>query len=134
MAGDLKFGAVLFWKGFRFPDGGSSDKLLIVLGAKQGHDMIAVLCTSQPRHGKLTEGCHSDLGYYFVPKGRHGHPKDTWVQLYRIVILSAADAVKAAFAAELRVQANLPADLAAGIRNCLKATKDISAAEIALLE
>jgi hypothetical protein len=133
--GELKFGAVLFWQGFEFEDGGHSDKLLVVLGAKPGRNVICVLTTSKARGGQLPEGCHADKGYYFFRSGSYGWRKDTWVQLYRVVELTAADLLRASMSAgDLAVKRNLPTAVAAAIRNCIKGTKDISAAQIALLE
>lgn len=60
MAGDFRFGAIVAWDDFKFEDGGSSDKLLIILGAKTGHDVIAVLTTSKSPPKNLSPGCHAE--------------------------------------------------------------------------
>lgn len=119
MSGDFKYGAVVFWKNFEFDDGGKSDKLLIVLGARVGKPMLAVLTTSQQhRYGK-NPGCHASEGYFFIPAGGAAKfPKDTWVQLYRPLEIDAAKLLKVAFAKDANVISNLPQDVANGIRNC----------------
>ena len=135
MPGDLKFGAVLFWDGFIFENGGTSDKLLVLLGARPNKDMIAVLTTSRPPPRHLEPGCHAKEGYYVIPGGeKDWFREDTYVQLYRPVLISAPSAVKLGLEGKLRVNANLRPELAAAIRNCLKQSGDLPAAMKELLE
>lgn len=134
MAGELRFGAVLFWRGFEFADGGKADKLFIVLGARQGMNVVAVICTSQARGKKLEPGCHAAEGYYFIPEKRDGFPLDTWVELHRAFEFSAPKLVAAMLSKEMVMHSNLRQELAAAIRNCFKHSEDASEAQIALLE
>ena len=134
MAGEFKFGAVVYWDNFKFDNGGSSNKLLVVLGAKTGHNLIAVLTTSVPPPKNLPSGCHPGEGYYVFRAGEYGWPKDTWVQLYRPFIFSAAEVLSVAFSDEARTVRNLPQHIAAGIRNCLKQSPDLSPVAADLLE
>lgn len=132
--GDLRFGAVFFWRGFEFEDGGSSDKLLVLLGARQNLPYIAVLTTSQ-RYWPENVGCHAEDGYFFFRDGGTAKfSKDTWIDLRRVWEIHPAEIVKAALAKDVIVRWNLPQNDAAAIRNCLKRSKDISPYQITLLE
>lgn len=136
MPGVLEFGAVLFCEDFKFEDGGQSDKLLVVLGAKPGKNVIAALCTSKPQRGVSKEGCFAEKSIYHCKAGgKNGWPKDTWIQLYRLVELSAAELLKLALEKKkLETRANLPRETAAAIRNCAKQTQDVMPLQIELME
>jgi hypothetical protein len=136
MAGVLEFGAVLFCEDFKFEDGGESNKLLVVLGAKTGKNVIAALCTSKPKGGISTAGCFAVQGIYHCKAGgKDGWPKDTWVQLYRLVEMSATELLTLAMQKKtLKTVGNLTRDTAAAIRNCAKQTQDITALQIDLME
>lgn len=126
MAGNLKYGAVLFWKAFKFEDGGSSDKLLVVLGARQGKNFLACLTTSQPHSRKANPGCHAEEGYFFIPAGVAGFTKPTWIELNRPQEASSAEVLKACLAGDMHVITNLPQQLANEIRNCLARSPDLT--------
>jgi hypothetical protein len=135
MAGEFKFGAVLSWKRYVFDDGGTSDKLLIVLGAKAGKPWILALTTSRPPPKKYPPGCTAVDGMYFVPgDGKSFFKKDTWVQLYRPRVAQAAEIMKRSLASELTVIGNMPAQVANAIRNCLKQSEDVSPYHVSLLD
>lgn len=138
MGGTLEFGAVVKWEKFVFPDGGSSDKLLVILGAKQHKNYLAVITTSQSRRRPKDAGCqsHSEHGsFYFIPARTKGcFNTDTWIELWRPQEIDAAELLKKAFAKEAHVVFNLPKEVAAGIRNCLKLSPDVSDYQISLLE
>ena len=133
MAGDFGYGAVLSWKEFQFDDGGVSDKLLVVLGAKAGKNYLMVLTTSQPHGRESNPGCHADDGYFFIDAGSHGFPKATWLELYRPEEVDAATVVKGNFDGEIWVVANLAQQIANEIRNCLKRSPDITPHQLSLL-
>ena len=133
MAGDFGYGAVLGWNKFQFDDGGRSDKLLIVLGAKTGKNYLMVLTTSQ-HHGRGTNpGCHADDGYFFISAGKHGFSKDTWLELYRPIEVDAATLISGNFSGDIWVVANLAEQIANEIRNCLKRSPDITQHQVSLL-
>lgn len=134
MAKQFQYGAVLSWKGFVFDDGGSSDKLLVVLGAKQGKNLVGVLTTSQPRDRPVNPGCHIGDGYFSIKAGTAGFTKDTWVELYRPQEISMAEIVKGGLAGDIWAVENLPDQLTNEIRNCLKRSPDITGQQLDLLE
>jgi hypothetical protein len=135
MSGTFQYGAVVFWKGFEFEDGGSSNKLLVVLGAKTGQPIIAVLATSKAHRRKAVPGCHAIDGYFFIKGGGpEGFPKDTWLELNRPVEIAVALLVKSALTQDSHVQGNLPPQHTNEIRNCLKQSPDITPYQISLLQ
>lgn len=136
MTTSFTFGAVLHWEKFQFADGGEpKNKYLVVLGAKPGSDFILVLADSfKPKHAALALGCNDALGYYVVPSGGRDFFKlDTVIKL-RTQRTNAAELVLRGIEGEVRVVGNLSQALAAGIRNCLQKSPDISAEDIALLQ
>jgi hypothetical protein len=134
MSGNFKYGAVVAWDGFKFAGGGASDKLLVILGAKQGKEIIAVLATSK-QHGKRADpGCHAKDGYYFIPAKTASFPKDTWLELYRPQEIAPAELVKVSLKKEARVTDNLTSQMANAIRNCLKQCPDVTGHQLTLLE
>ena len=135
MSGALKFGAVLAWDGFQFPDGGSSDKLLVVLGAKHGRNVIAVLATSRPHGRNAKMGCYADAGYFTVTGGgKFWFALDTWIELRRPQEISKRDIAQGMVEKKVRVVGQLPPQIANAIRNCLKQSKDVTAHQLSLLE
>lgn len=134
MGGDFKAGAVLDWDDFRFDDGEQRDKLLIVLGAKQGHEVLLVLTTSKQHHRARNPGCHGVAGYYHAPKGSTKcFSKDTWVILKRPRRASAAELVRLSIEKKVRVMCNLDEQTTSAIKNCLRKGLDVSRTDLDLL-
>lgn len=133
-AGDFKVGAVLDWDQFPFEGRESKDKLLVVLGAKAGHDFLLVLATSQRHHRSFNPGCHLKEGYFFIPgTEKDFFTKDTWLILAEPQIASAAEIVAPSMKGSVRVIGNLREQLANAIRNCLGRIKDVSQVHLDLL-
>lgn len=81
----MRAGQILFWPDHEFDDGGTSDKLLVVLNEQRDGIHLAAYTTSQWRvHLSRTQGCHVGDGVFFIPKKVWGFSKDTWIQLYRV--------------------------------------------------
>jgi len=138
MGGKFCLGAVVKWPDFEFEDSGSSDKLLVILGAKPGQPIIAVLTTTKARGRPAVAGCHFEYengSFYFAKGGMSGSFKvDTWVELYRPQEIDPAAYHDREHQERAWVVFNLRPDFAAGIRNCLKRTPDISDYLISLLQ
>lgn len=138
MAGILCFGAVVKWLDFQFADGGSSDKLLVILGCKPGKSLLAVLTTTKGRGRPKAPGCqaeHEDGAFYFFPGGmKNCFREDTWVELYRPQEASAAAFASLVQDGKIHVVFNLDKGVAAGLRNCLKRSPDTSDHHMSLAE
>ncbi len=135
----VKYGTIVGWNKYKFPDGSESDKQLIILGSKQSQNIIAVLTTSKPRGRKPTPGCNAREGYFFIAAGgAERFSKDTWV-----VINDPQEIIRAEFEAKLNEvmskrdiwpERDLSSQCVNAIRNCLKQLIDISAHHLSLLE
>lgn len=138
MAGDFCFGAVVAWDGFVFEDGGQSDKLLVILGAKTGSQIIAALATTKAHGRPKKGGCvpdHDGGAFYYLQGGmKRSFKEDTWIELYRPQEIDAAQLLKVAMAKAARVIFNLDQSVAAGIRNCLKQSPDVTPYQLSILE
>lgn len=79
-----RLGEVYFVPDCKFPDGQSSNKLLIILGLNPIGDYVVLRTTSQARLRRTTPGCQNgdrEPGF-FIPQGTSQvFPLDTWVCL-----------------------------------------------------
>lgn len=135
----VKFGTVVGWVKWEFPNGIKADKYLIILGAKASMNLLAVLVTSQPHGRQPNPGCHAKEGYFFIKGGGpEKFPKDTWVVINDPQIINRTDLEsKLREIMSKRVvwpEWDLPTQIVAAIRNCLKQSDDVSAAHLALCE
>lgn len=135
----VKYGSVIFWTGFKFEDGQKGNKLLVILGAKNGANLLAVLATSQAHGRPKTRGCHTQHSCFFVPGGGpEGFDCDTWLELHRPQEIErkfiGTQAGLPEDKREIRTVLDLKPQFANEFRNCLKLSPDISAAQLALLE
>jgi hypothetical protein len=138
MTGKFCFGAVVKWFGYEFEDGDSSDKLLVILGAKPNCGIIAALTTSQHRGRPQAPGCQSGYergAFYYLPGGmKDSFKKDTWVELYRPQEIDPGGYAEAVKNGKCHIVFNLTAGVAAGIRNCMKLSPDTTPYQVSLLE
>lgn len=134
MSGSVSPGCVIHWKDYKFSDGETADKYLVILGCKQGSNYLAVVGTSKPHRKSFKAGCHHEAGYYHCPAGMTWFPRDTWLLLADPVELEPREFLKLAITDRaLTISGQLKPDIANGIRNCLKLCPDVSAGHIALL-
>lgn len=128
-------GCVIHWKDYVFDNGQTANKYLVIVGAKQGCNYLAVVATSQPRKRKFEPGCHATEGYYHIGGGGKDHfPKDTWLLVAEAVELTPAELVKRAMVEKtISIVGQLRGEIANALRNCLKRCPDVSPAQIALL-
>jgi hypothetical protein len=42
-------GTILHWKGFKFPDGATADKFLVIVGCQKGKNYLAIVATSKQK-------------------------------------------------------------------------------------
>lgn len=126
-------GCIFHWTEHTFSDGTKANKYFIILGAKQGSNYLAVICTSKQKKKQFVAGCHHKDGYYHIPGGgKDWFPKDTWV-LLEPQELSSAEFLKRAIDNEITLCGNLRTDIANAIRNCFKQCADVSEYHVSLL-
>lgn len=135
MNGELKLGAILHHKDFEFQDGSKKNKYLVVLGAQPDYDYLCVLTTSQQGKRGSERGCHhKPHTYFFIPAdGKNSFLRNTWLLLSSPVIISKAEMIKKGIENIIQTKDNLKQPLIGEIRNCLKASRDISKKQMQLL-
>jgi hypothetical protein len=123
----VQCGQVLFWPSHQFDDGGSSDKLLIVLNDQRDGLHLAAYTTSKFRAGLPDkEGCHTGEGIYFIPKNVWGFSKNTWVQLHRVKEYPVDHLENLYFKKTVRELRCLSAAAVAALANCYQRCPDSS--------
>jgi len=119
-------GDILRYERYQFVDGTERDKLFVVLNAANGQTPCLVLpTTSQPkRYLGAQKGCNPAKRVFFVPKNSEKcFWLDTYIQLPRVIPLSAAQLVQAAWASQVSVTGCLSPLCFAQLKNCLKKFK-----------
>ena len=127
MSGAVGPGSILFWEGFRFPNGAEADKLFVIVGAQTGRNYLAVITTSQQNGRNADPGGNPKGGYFHIRgDGKNWFNKDTWLLFEAPVELSAADFLAATKDKTIIVKGNLRDDLTNRICNCMKKCDDVS--------
>ena len=119
---NYKYGDVIYWRNYRFDDGITGNKLLIVLSKPEGSSKcVSALTTSVPPPFDLVAGCNEQPRTMFkISQGTCKLKKETIVQLYRAEIY-----VLEPFSQDIKILFNLGANLTGQIKNCLKRAIDI---------
>ncbi|WP_186079162.1 hypothetical protein [Burkholderia gladioli] len=75
-------GQILFHKDFKFTDGATKDKYLVVLG-KSDHNVVVVKTTSRGSRYRNDFGCQSGNRFpaFYLPQGSCCFPVCTWICL-----------------------------------------------------
>jgi hypothetical protein len=130
----VKFGEVVLWKDFRFPNGNIRNKLGVCLN--RPNDIFpAVLAFTTSTVGRYpnTPGCHADPPSFFFKRNPSQFPDDTWIVLSRVypLPLPVSDKMKAS-GAMVRLN-QLRQDQACALRNCALNSDDIEGKIIDLI-
>lgn len=137
MSGTFEVGAVLDWDEFdhnRPPGAEKKDKLLLVVGAKQGYDFLLVLATTKQHKKTTTPGCNAKDGYYYIPKEqRDFFNENTWLLLSELRPATAAIVVAGGMKKTIRVLGSLKPETARAVINCIKQIQDVSPYHLSLL-
>jgi hypothetical protein len=131
----MRPGTVLFFKDFRFKDGSSKDKLVIILNNPQGDDPF-LLCptTSQQYTRKRVLGCYSSDNYFFIDSNQDNFKKDTWVVFHNIYSYSAAAILSSSFAGQISQLFEIEPSLWSVIKNCILRSVDIDQDYLELIQ
>lgn len=120
-------GCIFHWAEYRFPDGESADKFLVFVGVKQGCNYLAVVATSKKRNRDFVPGCNAKSGYYHIPGGgKNFFQKDTWLLIADPKEIAPAVFLKHAMKGDIQLRFQLQEQIANAIRNCIKASSDVS--------
>jgi hypothetical protein len=119
-------GCVFHWEEYEFEDGEKANKYLVFVGTKVGSNYLAVVATSQPHRRKYVAGCHANDGYYHIPGGKEGFPKDTWLLIAEPREIIPGDFLARALKGQIELKFHLRHDIANGICNCMRQCRDVS--------
>jgi hypothetical protein len=59
-------GTIFHWKGFKFPDGATADKFLVIVGCQNGKNYLAIVATSKQKKRSTQPGGNPQDGYYHI--------------------------------------------------------------------
>lgn len=131
----MKRGEVIFSPQFKFADGGTSKKLLVVLNEATGSTPYLILLATSQQYGKrIDQGCHSKQGYYTISPKTDWFKVPTWIMFDRIYEYTLGRELKEHFESNLVTQATLKENTINAIINCLKLSEDITPNQLALLK
>lgn len=123
----LQRGAILYHTNFKFKNGDTGKKLLILLNnPKINKPYLFVKTTSQDKNKSREGGCNIKLGLFYIPASTSYFDKDTWVQLYELYEFNVASVVKDNFDGHLNIVNQLSEQLFNEVKNCIKVIPDIS--------
>ena len=78
-------GELFYWPQHEFDDGGTSDKLLIILNLQRNGVHLAAYTTSQSnKRWPEDAGCNVDKEVFCILKNNFGFTRSTWIQLFRV--------------------------------------------------
>ena len=123
----MKAGDVIFFINFKFENGNTADKILIILNTPQNDDPYLVcLTTSQPKNWRKKQiGCHADNNYYFVDANQDNFNKDTWIVFEKIYPLDVAKLLNSCLKDGSYGLFELDASLWKALKNCIAKSNDI---------
>ena len=121
----MKRGDILFIPAFQFPDGGSADKLLIVMNdPKNTAGKIYMVITTSQQKGDLRQRnascqCQPKRKEFFFPAGPF-FAKDTWALLNRTPVIRSTQEIQNALNAKrCSVVNTLSDDVVNAVTNCI---------------
>lgn len=127
-------GEVFFFKDFKFKDGKTKDKLIIILNYPQDNEPYLVCCTTHVQHFRLKElGCHSEDNYYFVDNQQDNFDIDTWIVFGTIYELSVDKILNACINQGTHSLFTLEKTLWNSMKACILKSKDIAGVHLEMI-
>lgn len=132
----MRRGEVVYCPQYKFSDGSEDDKLLINLNdPAPGEPYLIILTTSQPYTRVKKEGCHSNLGYYVILKGKDFFDKEmTWILFSTIKEYTFKEELRESFKGNFETKGFLKNETVNAIINCLKCSNYITIYQASLLK
>ncbi len=121
-------GAVLHDPQFRFRDGGTGNKLFVILNDGTAGFYIAVRTTSQAKDKSRSTGCHLKdwQQNFFIPKDDGCFKKDTWICLDDFYEFDATELLQGSFSGRIQHIGELPSSMLLALISCALQSDDIS--------
>lgn len=129
-------GTVLYFKGFCFHDGGTSDKFLIILNTPKDLNTPYLCCkTTSKRKHTDKQGCSPEHNVYVLLPKEDLFPLKTWVQFNEFYPLEAKKLLSAHHTDKtVRIHGALKTQTISAIINCAKRSEDMSEYHLAMLK
>ena len=128
-------GTIIFYKKFRFSDGESGEKLLIILNTFKDLSIPYLCCktTSKQKYNLINPGCYSDRNIYILTENQDFFRLKTWIQFEEIYELKAQDLLDAHYKGLVEVKGQLKENTINSIIKCIKKSQDITNYQLSLL-
>jgi len=127
-------GKIYSFKNFTFHDGGTSNKLLILVSEPKGDDDWVFVKTTSQVKVKEQEGCHPCQGLFVINANSDFFRQKTWVQFHDLYPLNHTKILQAKFKGELKDIGRLREQTVRAIVNCMHKSDDLSAIELSWLK
>ncbi len=120
-------GELFYWPQHEFDDGGTSDKLLIILNLQRNGVHLAAYTTSQSnKRWPEDAGCNVDKEVFCILKNTFSFPSSTWIQLYRVKEYEVDYLENKVIRRGIKSLRQLPEQLLRAIVNCYRKTDSFS--------
>jgi hypothetical protein len=123
----MKAGDVFYFINFKFTDGSTANKILIILNTPQNDEPYLVcLTTSVYKKWRSKElGCHSDKNYYFIDAKQDNFDADTWIIFEKVYELDVAKLLNSCLKDGTYKLFELETTLLKALKDCIAKSKDI---------
>jgi hypothetical protein len=124
----MEAGDILFHSSFKFNDGTTGRKLLIVLNTpdfKKNEPYLVIKTTSQLKGKQMVPGCIAAWRIFYIPPAEGVFFKDpTLLQLDDIYEMDATTVLKNGLQKNLELMGKLSTQIFGQLRNCIKQIKE----------
>lgn len=127
-------GTILHDQEFRYRDGETGRKYIVILNDGTCGSYVVVKATSQGRRYSNTPGCQlGTWACFFLDRGCCKLPKDTWVQLHEFYPFNAQEMLGLHFTGRMEVIDELTSGLTRDLQECALQSDDISEANAEII-
>jgi len=120
-------GELFYWPEHEFDDGGTSNKLLVILNHQRNGIHLAVLTTSQSnQRWPEKEGCDVEREVFCILENTHNFQRSTWLQLYRVKEYEVDYLENMVIKRRIKSLRQLPEQLLRAIVNCYRKVDSFS--------
>lgn len=123
----MEKGEIFLHRDFKFANGGSKQKFLVLLYAPARKDQPYLFCltTSQEKKKSFKEGCQPNRSLFFIPKNKEYFNENTWLQLFSIYPIEAHSVVQDSLLGYMERKDKLQELTIRQLMNCIKKSKDV---------
>jgi len=130
----MEKGSVLYHDNFKFKNGDTGQKLLVILNNPKGKDpYLCCKTTSKIKYCIEQEGCYSDKNIFVTQKKPFQYK--TWIQFDRnsLFEISAQEFLQESFNKHITIIGDIDINTINALVNCIKKSEDISVYQLELL-